>query len=147
MKYYGSLDNRIAESQKAVKPEVGMGATLIMYSDRKPYTILEVSEETVTSLNNEKYPKYIIVTQDFCKRISGSVYDGDAEYEYTTDYNGPRTKFLFHKPSSTYKEETKKFAGINKETGLLYYEGTGRTKADASTLLIGVKENYYDATF
>jgi hypothetical protein len=44
-RWYGSIDNRIAESAK--QPEitaasVGMGATLMMWSDRHPATVVEV---------------------------------------------------------------------------------------------------------
>lgn len=42
MQLYGSLTNRIDECRKPVTPEVGMGATVIMYSDRHAATIVRI---------------------------------------------------------------------------------------------------------
>jgi hypothetical protein len=42
MRVQGNIINRIAEDFKPKVPEVGMGATLLMYSDRHAYTITEV---------------------------------------------------------------------------------------------------------
>lgn len=39
----GSLVNSIYEGVKPVKPEIGMGATFVMWSDRHAYTIVGVS--------------------------------------------------------------------------------------------------------
>lgn len=47
-KLYGSLNNRILEGQKGVTPEVGMGVTLLMYSDRKAGTIIKTTRKTFT---------------------------------------------------------------------------------------------------
>lgn len=41
---YGSLNNMFYPTGKLVKPEVGMGATEICWSDRNPYTVIEVSK-------------------------------------------------------------------------------------------------------
>jgi hypothetical protein len=46
---YGSLQNVMyADSKSSIKPEVGMGATLIMWTDRHAYTIIEVSKNGKT---------------------------------------------------------------------------------------------------
>ncbi len=42
MRVYGNIMNRIAEDFKPAVPEVGMGATLMMYSDRHAYTITKI---------------------------------------------------------------------------------------------------------
>lgn len=41
-KMYGSIHNRLAENSKQPKPEVGMGVTVMMYTDRKAGTIRDV---------------------------------------------------------------------------------------------------------
>lgn len=42
-KWYGNLTNRLAEGGETAKPEVCMGVTQYMYSDRHAYTIVEVA--------------------------------------------------------------------------------------------------------
>lgn len=42
MEMYGNLTNRLMEGPQDIIPEVGMGATQLSYSDRDPYTIIEI---------------------------------------------------------------------------------------------------------
>lgn len=151
MKFYGSLNNRLMENTLQVLPEVGMGATVTLYSDRHAYTIKELSKETVkVTLNTDKglvtrtYPKYVIASR--CKAIiinDESIY-GNPEYKY--EDTDKLRKFIFHKPSGLYREETKNLNGLD-ENGHLNYEGTGRTKKDNLPLILGVREEYYDPHF
>lgn len=50
MRVYGNLVNRFLEHSLSPKPEVGMGATIHMWSDRYPATVVAVSDsgKTVT---------------------------------------------------------------------------------------------------
>ena len=57
---------------KAAADWVGTGATELMWSDRNPYTVVEVLS-----------PTRIVVKADDYKVISGSGHDGSAQYEYT----------------------------------------------------------------
>ena len=52
----GSLINRIGEQSKSETPEVGMGATGFMYSDRIACTVIKVIS-----------PSRIVVQRDSCK--------------------------------------------------------------------------------
>lgn len=45
MKWYGSVQNRISAESKMPKPEIGMGVTELMWSDRYPYEVIEVINE------------------------------------------------------------------------------------------------------
>lgn len=45
MKWYGSVQNRIAAECEMPKPEIGMGVTELMWSDRYPYEVIEVISE------------------------------------------------------------------------------------------------------
>jgi len=47
MRVFGNLSNRLMENDHD-KPEVGMGATELLYSDRHAYTISRVSESGKT---------------------------------------------------------------------------------------------------
>lgn len=60
---YGSLQNRLMERADDTKPEIGMGATKLSYTDRDPYTIIEVispckikvQEDKAESIGKEYY--------------------------------------------------------------------------------------------
>lgn len=45
MKLYGNLINRMEENMKGLKPEIGLGVTEYMYSDRNAYEITEVQDD------------------------------------------------------------------------------------------------------
>ena len=45
MKLYGNLMNRMEENMKGEKPEVGLGVTEYLYSDRNAYEIVEVEND------------------------------------------------------------------------------------------------------
>lgn len=45
---HGSLNNLLAGTNPELKPEIGMGATKIMWTDRAPYTIIAISKSGKT---------------------------------------------------------------------------------------------------
>jgi len=68
----GSLiNNAMGQAQGAV-PEVGMGATELCYTDRRPYTIVEVVNE-----------KTIMVQVDSSRRTDSNGMSECQEYEFT----------------------------------------------------------------
>lgn len=87
MKLYGSVVNRLLENSRYPEITVGMGATVCMYSDRNPYTVVAVRKDAkgnVTEIdlrgdhvskNLEVWPaqSYHIVpaTTEICKTPSG----------------------------------------------------------------------------
>lgn len=150
MKMYGSVVNRMAERTLQPVPVVGMGATMQLWSDRVPYTVVEVSKETVTKvLDTEKgevtrvYPKYIIVTEDKYSIIEGSAQNGSAVYKYETDPSAKPKKFILN--GHLYREENKKCVGVD-EIGLVY-KGTGRTPKKNTALTLGYRDRYFDPHF
>lgn len=72
-----SLINDLMSNTTRV-PTVGMGATRLGWTDRYPYTIVEVINE-----------RRIVVQADNYRVIRGSAHDGSAEYEYTPDIDAP----------------------------------------------------------
>lgn len=48
MRMYGNIMNRIAETIPPSTPTVGMGATILMWSDRYPATIVAVKDKQIT---------------------------------------------------------------------------------------------------
>lgn len=156
---YGSVNNRVSERVFQMVPVVGMGATLSLWSDRQAYTVLEVSDDkviyssdvrmsdgTIQNITRE-YPKYIIASEDEYKVISGSMYDGSAEFEFTTRQDG-REKFVFHKKTGIYRKENTNPVLVDKgDRKEIEYIGTGRTSQKNTPLLIGSRSKYYDPSF
>ena len=76
---YGSIHNRMMENVKSPVPIVGMGVTILMYSDRHAATIVEICS-----------PSTIIVQRDIATRIDKNGMSENQEYNYTPDTNAPK---------------------------------------------------------
>lgn len=73
MTVQGSLVNHLLATETPVKPEVGMGATILSYSDRYPATIIKVTPKTVT------------VQADQWERTDDNGMSEEQDYIYTRD--------------------------------------------------------------
>lgn len=73
MRVFGNLMNRIDERLKSPAPEVGMGATILMYSDRDAATIVTISDTR----------KLIGVQRDKFVRTDENGMSEDQTYEFT----------------------------------------------------------------
>lgn len=116
-RWYGSLQNRIAEAAKMPEPQVGMGATEIYYSDREPYEIIEVKDA-----------RHITVRALDWKRVDNLGMSDSQDYEYTSNPSN-RTKKLFLTKQGRWRER--------------YPDG----RLGCNSFLIGYAERYYDFTF
>ena len=67
------------------QPTVGMGVTILSYSDRAPGTIVEIGLVGRELL--------IVVQEDGWKCVQGSPHDGSAEYDYFPKIGNPRMFF------------------------------------------------------
>ena len=118
MKWYGSLNNRFMERTRGAKPEVGMGVTECLWSDRHPYEIIEVKDDrhiTIRALN--------------WKRIDKNGMSECQEYEYFSNPHG--TVYTLYK---------------NKKG--IWVRRVGKNGVDKSSgWYIGKAEEYYDFTF
>ena len=54
MKLYGNLNNRLLEGKQDIVVKVGMGATELSYSDRNPYTVIEVISKNKIRVQEDK---------------------------------------------------------------------------------------------
>lgn len=78
MRLFGSINSRIAETATASRtPEVGMGVTINLFTDRHAATIIEVVS-----------PTRIRVQEDKAVLVSGSRMSESQEYEFTPDPKG-----------------------------------------------------------
>jgi hypothetical protein len=79
---YGSFQNLVAGSNPALVPAVGMGATMIMWTDREPFTIIEVR-------NNSKGVAVELVLQaDTYTRTDKNGMSESQNYEFTPNPQG-----------------------------------------------------------
>ena len=77
-KWYGSVQNRLAENMSGQpKPEVGMGCTECMWSDRHPYEIIEVIDD-----------RHIVVRSMNARRTDGNGMSDCQSYEFTSNPDG-----------------------------------------------------------
>lgn len=87
----GSLVNHLMSAPGQPEPQVGDAATICMYSDRKPATVVEVLRfKTGTRAGQVRA---VVVQIDWWRVVSGSEGDGSAQYEYAADPNGYRYTF------------------------------------------------------
>lgn len=124
----GSLVNHLlaAGTLGQPTPEVGMGATLLSWTDRNPATITKVFAIGKALA--------VQVKQDDFKVVSGSMQDGSAEYEFS--------------PNPTGYAWTFKFDG-SRWVQVVLNKSTGRWKkvSGGDSLRIGDRAKYYDPHF
>jgi hypothetical protein len=107
----------------APAPEVGMGVTMLSWTDRHAGTIVEV--------NTKK--RYIAVTEDNAKRIDNNGISESQEYEYTPVMDGYR---------NYYRKDTKgnwRPCVFNEKGRLVFCGHRG--------LIVGRRETYHDFSF
>lgn len=113
-KDYGSLTNLLAGNSKTdTEPKVGMGATVIMYSDRHACTVIKVSSSKKT----------FWIQRDDVKRTDNRGMSEDQDWKCTPNPNGV-----------VYEVRKNK-------------KGIWKTLGSKETVLLGVKEEYYDFSF
>lgn len=113
----GSLINLVQGNSRQHTPEVGMGATILMWTDRHAATIIEVS----------KSGKSIVVQRDNAKRTDNLGMSDAQSYEYTPNPNGTKTTYTLRKNG----------AWVRKGSGMKNGERLG----------IGYRNEHYDYSF
>lgn len=124
---YGSLTNRIYEASVINAPavEVGMGATICMYSDRHAGTIIEVVKNKSATI--------IKVQRDKATRTDGNGFSESQTYDYAANPNGRITIFKQSAPNTQWVEMR-----VNENTGRL------NKVAGGAGLGIGYRNEHYD---
>lgn len=121
----GSLMNHLYSRMVVGEPMpyVGMGATLLSWTDRDPATIVEV--------NLAK--KYIVVQRDEAVRVDSNGMSESQEYEFTPNPNAPRMIYKKNRKGIWKRHE------FNERGRLVLAHGQG--------LRIGERDKYYDFSF
>lgn len=123
-----SLINHVMSRQTRGQPDpvVGMGATLLSWTDRHPATIIEVWRTA-----SKKW--LITVQEDNAERIDKNGFSESQDYTYTPNPNGSKQMFRF--------DGEKGWRRVAKnEKGRLILTGGGG-------LRIGEREKYHDFSF
>jgi hypothetical protein len=84
-----SLINMVMAGNNNPVPEVGMGATKIMWTDRHPFTVVEVVNERRLVLQADKY-----------FRTDGGGMSDSQEYAYQSDPDGVKVEVTKRKDGS-----------------------------------------------
>ena len=115
--WYGNLNNRIDERRRSASPEVGMGATEYLWSDRHAYEVIAVKDD-----------RHVTVRRYKCKRVDNNGMSEIQKWAFESDPNG-RTAELFL---------TKKG---------FWVERKGRSYRNSNKWGMGVADEYYDFSF
>ena len=120
----GSLTNYLKSGTKGQPvPVVGMGATLLSWTDRYPATIIEVL----------KGGKVIIVQEDNAVRVDNNGMSECQDYEFTPNPDATKRYYKLDK-NNAYRD-----AYLNENGRLIF--GGGRQ------LRIGERDKYHDYSF
>lgn len=119
MKFYGNVINRLQENGGSVRPEVGMGVTEYLWSDREAYEIVEVVND-----------KHFKMRKYEAKNI-GSGY-GDNSWELISNPDGYVYDMYFRYGSWWHRHRKS------------YEDGYEFTK---KKIRLGVADYYYDFEF
>lgn len=107
------------------EPVVGMGATLLGWTDRNPATIVEVFKIGKT--------QYVLVQEDNAKRVDNNGMSEDQTYEYTPNPDAYKKAFRIGRNGlweAVIKNENDRYV-----------------KSGGNGLRIGEREKYYDFSF
>jgi hypothetical protein len=106
-------------------PKIGMGATLLAWTDRYPATIVEVRAT--------KHTVYITVQEDDAKRIDKNGLSESQTYEFTPNQKARKTTFR---------------RGKNGMWQEVHQNDSGRwASCEGYGLRIGERDKYYDFSF
>jgi hypothetical protein len=105
----GSLANHLHTRYVQPEPKVGMGCTLLGWTDRHAATVIEV-----------KTPRKIVVQQDTAVRTDKNGMSECQEYTYTPNPNG--AKYTFYKNKRGQWKQSKGSYGLTLNTREEYYD-------------------------
>ena len=117
MRVFGNLMNRVMEDCEPPIPEVGMGATILMHSDRHACTVIEVSSDK----------KRIVIQRDTASRIYANGMSDNQQWEYAADANGVKRIFTLRQ-SGRWVEK-------------------GRGEKNGTIIRLGARDEHYDSSF
>lgn len=110
---------------RSAEPVVGMGATILHWTDREAATVVEVG------------PGWVVVRIDIATRIDNNGMSDAQRYSYTADPEGG--SYLFKRA----KDGTWRAARRSDAGRIVFLE----PKGGGNRLMIGVRDHYHDFSF
>lgn len=117
MRVYGNIMNRIEETIRPAVPEIGMGATILMWSDRIACTIVEVNAKKTR----------IVIQHDNAIRTDKNGMSESQEYCYEPNADGVKIVATLRK-NGTFVEQ-------------------GESMKNGTIVRIGERRHYHDYSF
>lgn len=115
---FGSLSNLIAADSRSHSPEVGIGATMLSWTDRHAATVVSVSGDG----------QEVGVQRDIARRVDGGgPTDGGQRYEYTRDPDARIDTYTLRRNGNWVRK--------------------GEPMRNGAVLMIGARDEFYDFTF
>ena len=131
MKWYGSVQNRISAECEMPKPEVGMGVTELLWSDRDPWEVIEVVNDKKIRIRELGY-----------ERTDNDGISEHQEYEFFPNPDGDVKTLVLR--NGKWRDLKKEY--VNDANGKQVLVETRRL-GRGSQWLIGRAERYYDFSF
>jgi hypothetical protein len=114
---YGSLINHISGTPQDMIPEVGMGATVLLWTDREPATVVSVS----------KSGKSLIVKGDHAERVDDNGMSEQQEYKFSPNPDAIGVEFTLRKNGQWVRK--------------------GEPMKGGQRIILGKRSKYYDFSF
>lgn len=114
---YGNLINRVMENTTSNKPTVGMGATILGYSDRHAATVVSVSKDG----------KSVDIQRDTATRTDKNGMSECQDYEYSPNPDAPIESYTLRKNGTWVRE--------------------GESMKGGTKVALGYRDKYYDYSF
>jgi hypothetical protein len=124
----GSLVNHVYSTQQRVEPEIGMGATLLSWTDRSAATVVAIERDKSNNVVR------FAVTMDLARVTSGGEHDGSATYDYISQQDG--YKYWF-RPA---KDGRWEHVALNPDSKRW-------SKSKGNNILLGKRDHYRDPSF
>jgi len=124
----GSLMNHVMSQEGGLIPKVGMGVTVLHWSDRSPATIVEVA--------TTRGGQYVItILEDDAKRTDNNGFSECQEYEYTPNPNAHKQMYRWE-PKKGWRS-----VKYNEAKSRLVLTGSSQT------IRVGEREKFHDFSF
>jgi len=125
----GSLINHVMSGSNHPEPEIGMGVTILSWTDRHPGTIISIECKNCQ-------PYLIGITRDSYKRIDKNGMSESQEYTFETDWNDKHQIFYKKDKNGNWRSVTK-----SEKDRWIFCDNVG------NEILIGRREKYHDFSF
>lgn len=118
---FGSFFNKMFHDSKQPEPAVGMGATILSWSDRYAATIVAIK------LGAEGKVTEVTVVEDIATRVDSNGRSENQQWEYVRDPNGRKQVFTLRSNDTWVRK--------------------GDPASDGLGLMVGDRKHFYDYSF